>query len=367
MKKLAHSFLVQPFIPGRSIRDKTLVDEKQSVLGQQALTRTDLNMFEDKHNEEGPQTILVADDEPINRSLIQRRLEREGYLVLTAQNGQEAVEKTRGSLPDLVILDVMMPVMDGLEACELIKDDAATRDIPIIFLSARDETDIKVKGLTLGANDYISKPFKAEELLARVDVAIRLKRERDVLRLSADEAQARAEVAQERAMTDALTGLLNRYGLQRILTHEHAEALRYDRSLSCLMIDLDNFKGINDSYGHSMGDVALRQVADILTEAVRRSDMVCRYGGEEFVVLLPETNLEGAVALGEKIRAAADSRLFGDGGDGDGNNDHGLFKLTLSAGAATINDHESGNDMLARADMALYQAKAQGRNRVVKS
>jgi DNA-binding response OmpR family regulator len=136
-------------------------------------------MFEDNQSaeEEGPHTILVADDEPINRSLIQRRLEREGYRVLTAQNGQEAVEKARASLPDLVILDVMMPVMDGLEACELIKEDLTTRDIPIIFLSARDETDIKVKGLTLGANDYISKPFKAEELLARVDVAIRLKRE----------------------------------------------------------------------------------------------------------------------------------------------------------------------------------------------
>ncbi len=325
-------------------------------------------MSEEHRNEEGPQTILVADDEPINRSLIQRRLEREGYRVLTAQNGQEAVERARCALPDLVILDVMMPIMDGLEACELIKEDETTRDIPIIFLSARDETDIKVRGLTLGANDYISKPFKAEELLARVDVAMRLKRERDRLRLSADEALARAEVAQERAMTDALTGLLNRYGLQRILTHEQAEALRYHRALSCLMIDLDNFKSINDTHGHSAGDVALKEVASILTEAVRRSDMVCRYGGEEFVVLLPETNLEGAVALGEKIRAAAASRLFGDGyrSAHDEKSAGTGFRLTLSAGVATLSDHESGNDMLARADMALYQAKAEGRNRIVK-
>jgi diguanylate cyclase (GGDEF)-like protein len=319
------------------------------------------NMLEDKQSAEGPQAILVADDEPINRSLIKRRLEREGYRVLTAQNGQEAVEQARAFLPDLVILDVMMPVMDGLEACELIKEDARTRDIPIIFLSARDETDIKVKGLTLGANDYISKPFKAEELLARVEVAMRLKRERDDLRSSANEAQARAVLAQERAMTDALTGLLNRYGLQRILMHEHAEALRYDRPLSCLMIDLDNFKGINDQYGHSTGDVALRQVATVLTEAVRGSDIVCRYGGEEFAVLLPETNLEGAVALGEKICTAAASRLYGEEG-----NDNSRFRITLSVGAATLSDHESGNDMLARADMALYQAKAQGRNRVEK-
>jgi diguanylate cyclase (GGDEF)-like protein len=303
-----------------------------------------------------PLTILVADDEPVNRALIQRRLEREGYRVLTAQNGSEAVEKTKDALPDLVILDVMMPEMDGMDACRLIKEDEKTRDIPIIFLSARDETEMKVSGLTLGANDYISKPFKAEELLARVHVAIRLKRERDRLRTSAEEATIRAEVAQERAMTDALTGLLNRYGLQHIVAREHAEARRYNRPLSCLMIDLDNFKTINDTYGHAAGDLALRQVAGILSEAVRGSDTVFRYGGEEFLVLLPETDLEGAAALGEKIRATASSRPFGDG-------EH-VFNLTLSVGASSLCDNESGNDMIARADMALYQAKEQGRNRV---
>jgi two-component system cell cycle response regulator len=306
--------------------------------------------------EENPLTILVADDEPVNRALIQRRLEREGYRVLTAQNGSEAVEKTKDALPDLVILDVMMPEMDGMDACRLIKEDEKTRDIPIIFLSARDETEMKVSGLTLGANDYISKPFKAEELLARVRVAIRLKRERDKLRTSAEEATIRAEVAQERAMTDALTGLLNRYGLQHVLAREHAETRRYNRPLSCLMIDLDNFKTINDTYGHTIGDLALRQVAGILSEAVRGSDTVFRYGGEEFLVLLPETDLEGAAALGEKIRATASSRPFGES--------YNVFNLTLSAGASSLCDNESGNDMIARADMALYHAKEQGRNRV---
>ncbi|HEX8845044.1 MAG TPA: diguanylate cyclase [Pyrinomonadaceae bacterium] len=310
-------------------------------------------MFEDK--EEQP-TILVADDEPVNRALIQRRLQREGYRILTAQNGSVAVEMTREALPDLVILDVMMPEMDGMDACRLIKEDPATRDIPVIFLSARDETEMKVSGLTLGANDYISKPFKAEELLARVHVAIRLKRERDQLRTDAEEAAARAEVAQERAMTDALTGLLNRYGLQHILAREQAEARRYNRSLSCLVIDLDNFKTINDTYGHAVGDLALQQVAGILKEALRGSDTVFRYGGEEFLVLLPETALDGALALGEKIRAASAARPFGDG--------QRVFNLTLSAGASSLCEGESGNDMIARADMALYQAKEEGRNRV---
>lgn len=307
-------------------------------------------------NEERQPVILVADDEPVNRALIERRLQREGYRVLTAQNGRDAVEKTQEALPDLVILDVMMPVMDGMEACRRIKEAEATRDIPVIFLSARDETEMKVSGLTLGANDYISKPFKAEELIARVSVAIRLKHERDQLRVSAEEATERAEAAQERAMTDALTGLLNRYGLQHILSREHAEARRYNRPLSSLMIDLDNFKTINDTYGHATGDIALQQVASILREAVRGSDTVFRYGGEEFLVLLPETDLEGATALAEKIRQATSSRPFGDG--------QRVFDLTLSAGASSLCDNESGNDMIARADMALYHAKKHGRNRV---
>jgi diguanylate cyclase (GGDEF)-like protein len=307
---------------------------------------------------ERPPVILVADDEPINRSLIQRRLEREGYRVFVAENGHVAVELARETLPDLVILDVMMPEMDGLEACRLIKEDERTRDLPVIFLSARDETEMKVNGLTLGANDYISKPFKAEELLARVSVAIRLKRERDQLRATAAAATASAELAHEQAMTDALTGLLNRYGLQRTLQREHSEARRYHRPLSCLLIDLDHFKFVNDTYGHPAGDIALQQIAEILSKAVRGSDMVFRYGGEEFLVLLPETNLEGASALAEKIRLAADAQLFGDG--------H-IFPLTLSAGVASLSDQESGNDMIARADMALYDAKAGGRNRVEKA
>src|SRR5215210_4196298 len=311
-------------------------------------------MFDDR--EYKSPTILVADDEPINRTLIQRRLERAGYYVLAAENGREAVSTALRALPDLIILDVMMPLMDGLTACRLIKENAATRDIPIIFLSARDETDVKVSGLSLGANDYISKPFKAEELLARVYVALRLKRERDSLRKRAEEAIARADVAQERAMTDALTGLLNRYGLQHILVREMAETRRYNRPLSCLMIDIDHFKTVNDMQGHLAGDTALQQVTSVLTENVRGSDVVFRYGGEEFLVLLPETDLKGSISLAEKIRSAAHSRSFGDG--------ERIFSLTLSAGVATLWDNESGNDMIARADMALYQAKEQGRNRV---
>ncbi len=307
------------------------------------------------HIERSP-TILVADDEPVNLSLVMRRLEREGYQVVGAQNGQEAIDITRQTLPDLAILDVMMPVLDGLQVCRLLKADPLTRDIPVIFLSALNDTEEVVKGLSIGANDYISRPFKAEELIARVHVAIRLTRERDLLRLTAEEAMRRAEAALEMSVSDGLTGLLNRYGLQRSLVRECAEARRYNRQLSCLMIDLDNFKTINDTYGHPAGDAALIKIALILTEAVRRSDVVCRYGGEEFLVLMPETEVDGASALAEKIRAAAAAHVFGD--------DAQVFSLTLSVGAAELHDDESGNDMIARADAALYHAKSRGGNRV---
>jgi diguanylate cyclase (GGDEF)-like protein len=301
-------------------------------------------------------SVLVADDEPVNLALIKRRLEWEHYEVHTAEDGGQAVEAARRLLPDLVILDVMMPVIDGLQACRLLKEDAATRDIPVIFLSALSDTDTIVKGLSLGANDYISKPFSAQELIARVAVAVRLKRERDRLRRSAEESRRRAEAASEMSMTDALTGLLNRYGLQRALQRELAESRRYARPLSCLLLDLDHFKAVNDTYGHAAGDAALTQAAHVLAESVRGSDVVCRYGGEEFLVLAPETNLRGALALAEKIRLAVSSRLFGA--------DALSFPLTFSVGVARLRDGESGNDMIARADEALYQAKQRGRDRV---
>ncbi len=305
---------------------------------------------------EAPLTILVADDDSSCRGLIQICLERSGYAVVTAENGFEAVEQTRTILPSVVILDMMMPGMDGLQACRAIKEDGATRDTPVIFLSARSETDLKVNALGQGANDYIIKPFTAEELLARVHVALRLKRERDDLRKTAEEAHAYAESEQNKAATDAITGLLNRYALQVILANHHAQALRYSQPLSCLMIDVDKFKVVNDTHGHPSGDAALRQVAGILKEAVRGSDIVFRYGGEEFMVLLPDTMLEGAVALAEKIRALTASHPFGDG--------ERSFFLTLSVGAAVLHEGESGNDMITRADAALYRAKALGRNRV---
>lgn len=312
-------------------------------------------------------TILVVDDEPINRALIERRLEREGYRVLTAENGREAVLKTREERPDLVLLDVMMPVMDGLEACRLIKDDAATQDIPIIFLSARDETQTKVSALALGANDYVSKPFKVEELLARVDVAIRIKQERDHLRASEEAARTRALSAEEQAMTDPLTGLLNRQALERSLEHEEAEARRYNRPLSCLMVALDNLQQTNaaeplrsvnlekpaiKNSGRRKTEELLKQVALILSGVVRHSDLLFRYEDEKFLLLLPETNLDGAHSLAEKINLAAASHSFTDG--------QRNLHLHLNLSTATLSDNEAGSDMITRANLVFLTPKKVG-------
>lgn len=310
----------------------------------------------DSQNKSQAALILFADDEEVNRTLIARRLTRAGYKVVTATNGAEAIAAARKQAPDLVVLDLMMPIMDGQQACRLLKADPATRDVPIVILSARDETEIKVMCLGLGASDYISKPFRVEELIARVDVAVRMKRERDLLRASAAEAQARAKAAYEKTLLDALTSLLNRAGLQRALSREMAGARRYKRSLSCLMIDLDHFKAINDTMGHPMGDIAIKQTAGALLKTMRGSDIVCRYGGEEFLALLPETHLNGAATLAEKVRAAIAAYVFGA-------DDHS-FAMTLSIGVAELREGESGGDMIARADAALYRAKQNGRNKV---
>jgi two-component system, cell cycle response regulator len=307
------------------------------------------------HLQEDSPLIIVADDEEFNRRVLTRRLEQDGFRVVTANDGREAILKVKELLPDLVILDLMMPIMDGLEACRHLKEDIATADIPVIFLSARDDPEAKVTGLTSGANDYINKPFKAEELTARVNVALRLKREHDNLRMSAEEAHQRAEVAQEQSMVDGLTGLYNRHGMQRALLSEYSMAQRHHRALSCLMIDLDHFKSINDRYGHIIGDATLKQLASILLQNLRRSDVICRYGGEEFLILLPETDIKGASIIAEKIHAVIASQLFGEG--------ETRFPVTLSIGISQFREEESGDEMIARADAALYQAKKMGRNR----
>src|SRR4051812_40247280 len=290
------------------------------------------------------QTVLVIDDSVLIHSLVRVRLEDEPVEVHFADSGRAGLEKAASLDPDLILLDVDMPEMDGFEACRRLKADPATSAIPVVFLSGASTAQQKVQGLDLGAVDYVTKPFDPAELRARVRAALRTKYLMDLLA--------------KRAMIDGLTGLWNRACFEQRLASELSLTRRSARPLACAMLDLDHFKRINDEHGHPFGDEVLRGVASVIQEACRAEDVPCRYGGEEFVLLLPNTALAGAVTLAERIRAAVSNTPF-------------MFRrarvtVTCSIGIAD-NLRLAGSDtsLVDLADQALYRAKQDGRNRAV--
>lgn len=290
-------------------------------------------------------TVLLVDDEQINIYALKVILESRSYQCLTASSGVEALRIATEALPDAILLDIQMPGMDGYEVCQQLKKDPRTEPIPIVFLTARhcDNEEI-VRGLELGANDYITKPFNQEELLARVGVMVRVRTAEDALRNA--------------SQTDELTELKNRRFLQQRLEDELHRASRYSMKLSCVMLDIDHFKKINDSHGHSAGDFVLKEVADVIIRHVRRSDIAVRYGGEEFVLILFESDQTQATKVAERIRKDVESRTFSWNGED--------LSLTISSGVATFPEPgiTTPDELISRADSALYSAKASGRNAV---
>jgi diguanylate cyclase (GGDEF)-like protein len=295
----------------------------------------------------GPPRVLVADDDPDILVMVSTLLRREGYRILEASSGLAALELARSSSPDLLLLDVAMPGLDGYTVCRELR--ATTPDPPpVIFLTARVDTQDRVVGLDAGAVDYIVKPFSAAELRARVRAALRTKADSDRLRAA--------------AATDSLTGLLNRSQLGPRVSELVAAARRSRVPLACLMIDLDHFKAVNDIYGHQAGDVVLAETARRLDAARRASDVLIRYGGEEFLALMPDTDLAGAVVVAEKLRVAvAGAPISYDAQDGTTVE----ISVRISIGVSCLEvDMYDGALLVAAADDALYQAKTRGRNRV---
>ena len=285
--------------------------------------------------------ILVIDDSPDIHTLVKVRLGKEQVVIRCASDGASGLATAREFGPDLILLDIDMPERDGFEVCADLKADSMTRDIPIIFLSGATSTQDKVRGLELGATDYITKPFDPAELQARVRASLRTSELLDLL--------------SKKAMIDGLTGLWNRTYLDAHVTIELASARRSDEPLSCIMADVDRFKSINDTYGHSFGDDVLRAVAGIFSKNCRTEDIVCRYGGEEFTILLPNTPLSNAAQLAERLRLAIEAQTF-------------IYRLdpvnvTCSFGVARLGDSIPPS-ILELADQALYSAKHSGRNRV---
>src|SRR5688572_4840411 len=240
---------------------------------------------------DAPPRVLVVDDHEDNIELLRARLESRGYQVEDARDGQQALERVAASPPDLILLDVMMPRMDGFEVARRIKSDRTLPFIPIIMQTALDSTEHKVEGLDAGADDYITKPINFAELEARVKSMLRIKALQDALEERERELSEVNGRLLKMAQTDSLTGLDNRRYLEERLEEMFGHSRRLKEPLAVVLCDLDRFKSVNDTYGHQAGDAVLKQLARILKQEAREIDRVGRYGGEEFMLLLPGTVL----------------------------------------------------------------------------
>ncbi|WP_243439932.1 diguanylate cyclase [Fundidesulfovibrio soli] len=303
--------------------------------------------------------VLVVDDMPLNIKLL-RELLKNSYAVSFATDGHMALALAESSPPDLVLLDISMPEMDGYEVCRRLKANPATRAIPVVFLTAQSDETNELEGLSLGAIDYITKPFSPPIVLARVKNHIEFVRAKNrlneaytLLDLKNQELDDKNRALEVLLQTDRLTRLHNRHKLDEAFQAEVLRAKRYATQFSVILLDVDSFKTVNDTFGHLVGDSVLVQVADTLSANVREMDMVGRWGGEEFLLLCPETGLETAAELASRLRSVLACQPLPP-----------VEQVTASFGVAAYHPGDDVASLLRRADDALYRAKASGRNRV---
>jgi len=303
--------------------------------------------------------ILIVDDSPFNLQILREVTEDSGYEAVTVVNGRKALEFVKKQKPDLILLDIVMPQMDGYEVCKLLKSSEETKDIPIIFLTAKTEPEDIVKGFRFGAVDFVSKPFKAIELNARVKTHLELKRVRDELQEKNKQLQEAMNELERVATRDPLTNLFNRRYMMERMEQEVFRTKRTNRIFSLVLTDIDFFKKVNDTYGHDCGDFILKSLSKLMMETLRHQDVLVRWGGEEFLILLPETGTEGATVVSEKIRKKVEDSSFI-------YNDKEI-KITMTFGVAEYSTTERIDDTIIRADKRLYEGKNSGRNKVVAS
>ena len=319
--------------------------------------------------------ILIVDDIPDNIRLLSDILTEQGYQVRKSLNGKMALKAIAASIPDLLLLDINMPEMNGYQLCKQLKLDPKTKAIPIIFISGISETLDKVKAFNCGGVDYITKPFQIEEVLVRINnqLTIQLQQKKLTAQNSAlkqeidrrKQAEASLLLANQElerlAIIDSLTKVANRHRFDQYLEQEWSRMRREKLPLSLILCDIDYFKFYNDTYGHQAGDNCLFQVAQALVFCAKRStDLLARYGGEEFAMILPNTSKEGAVQVGKSMRLAIEKAQI----------KHQASQvskyLTISVGVSScIPDQNSSiKDLIKKADEALYQSKQKGRNQV---
>ena len=298
-----------------------------------------------------PRRILIAEDDPVSRRMLQLFLEKWGYEVISAADGIDALRILEGDdAPTLAILDWMMPGKDGLQVCASVRALAARPYVYVLLLTGRSEQDDLLRGLESGADDYLTKPFHAAELRARLQVGQR------ILELQTGLIQAHEELL-HRATHDELTGLVNRRMILEAIEHEHSRLIRLAGNFAIIMLDVDHFKSVNDNHGHLAGDAVLKEVARRMVGCVRPYDTVGRYGGEEFVIVAPSCERSGAAALSDRILSAIGSTPIESAGC--------CISVTASCGISISNRSNvlDPETLLRLADQALYRAKEAGRNR----
>ena len=291
------------------------------------------------------QTILVVDDMPANIDILVGLLS-DKYRVKAARNGRKALEIARSATPpDLILMDVVMPEMDGYEACRRLKSESDTAAIPVIFVTTLADDEDEEKGLRMGAVDYITKPFRSAIVMARVENHLKLKSYQDLLK--------------QQSNLDGLTGLPNRRAFDELLAQEWRRGARLESPLSLVMLDIDCFKQYNDNYGHIPGDEVLRKVGKALASVGRSHDFVGRYGGEEFVCLLPHTDTGGAANVAAKLQQAVGELQISH------EYSQAAEHVSISLGVASVVPAAEGEPvaLIEKADAMLYEAKEKGRNR----
>ncbi|HWZ96136.1 MAG TPA: diguanylate cyclase [Candidatus Dormibacteraeota bacterium] len=295
--------------------------------------------------------VLVADDSAVSRKLVEHTLHENRYSLIFAKSGRETLELFTEHRPDLVIVDWIMPDLTGLEICQHIRSKPHSSYTYVILLTGKSEKKSVVEGLAAGADDYLTKPFHDEELLARVGVGFR------IIELHR-EIEAKNLLLKELALTDPLTGLPNRRAIDDWAARQLSGAARHGFSFWVALADIDHFKTVNDTYGHEAGDTVLKTFSEILKSHSRKSDICGRIGGEEFLIVLTHTSEENAKLVIDRVRAAFEATQF----NFDGNS----LKVTASFGLAGFAGTRAPDfsRLVAQADAALYLAKRQGRNRL---
>lgn len=299
----------------------------------------------------GPARLVLADDDRVAREMLAGILERAGYVVEAVGDGQEAVDRVAQGGVDLVLLDIVMPRLSGLEACRILKGMSGEGFVPVVLVTVKTDTSSRVEGLKIGADDYICKPFDEDELLARIAAMLRIK-------ALHDQVAAQRKRLERVSVVDELTGLYNFRYLHTRLAEEWRRAERYHDPFSCVLVDIDRLRSVNDAHGRGTGDAVVRACAEAIRSCVRDVDVVARYGGEEFLVVLPSTHFAGSVSVAERIWREVTGRSFDAG--------RGSFHVGVSLGIALYPspDIRTKDAVIKAADAALAHAKREGGNRI---